>query len=428
MNDYLKRKVPLGVKSKLDLLLTSQYWEIEKIQHFQWKKLLDVIMVCYQQVPYYRTIFKTLGLLPEDITSFEDYKRVPILKKTDIQGHLENMVAENTDRSELVLNSTGGSTGMPLNFYQDANFREWADAARIRAWRYMAGVGENELEAVFWGAIRDIGAGITVRQTLYNYFRDRTLCLNTFDLDEQMLRRFLQIYNLLKPPLVRGYASSLYYVACYVEKHGLKIHQPRQVISSTEVLHERMRDTIEHVFGCDVLDSYGCREVSQIATECEAHAGLHLVVENQYVEIIDNELIVTNLNNHGMPLLRYKIGDMASRIDSTPCTCGRSSPRIVKLIGRDNDNIQLGEKIINEVYFEFLFFGIQSVVQYQVVYVRSRDELHVKLHLKNDAVDVGDIVKKRIKTDFNFENVIIEYTDSFLKTPTGKLRFVYPID
>lgn len=317
---------------------------------------------------------------------------------------------------------------MPLNFYQDANFREWADAARIRAWRYMAGVGENELEAVFWGAIRDIGAGITVRQTLYNYFRDRTLCLNTFDLDEQMLRRFLQIYNLLKPPLVRGYASSLYYVACYVEKHGLKIHQPRQVISSTEVLHERMRDTIEHVFGCDVLDSYGCREVSQIATECEAHAGLHLVVENQYVEIIDNELIVTNLNNHGMPLLRYKIGDMASRIDSTPCTCGRSSPRIVKLIGRDNDNIQLGEKIINEVYFEFLFFGIQSVVQYQVVYVRSRDELHVKLHLKNDAVDVGDIVKKRIKTDFNFENVIIEYTDSFLKTPTGKLRFVYPID
>jgi len=178
-----------------------------------------------------------------------------------------------------------------------------------------------------------------------------------------------------------------------------------------------------------VFDSYGCREISQIATECEAHNGLHIVFENQYVEQDGQDIIVTNLNNYVMPFIRYKVGDLASAIDYSPCSCGRMSPRIVSLVGRDNDNIELPNgKVINGEFFEFLFFGIPSVIQYQVVFKRSTGRLQIKLHLSESSDTIGTMLKQTMADKFGFNAVDVEYSDSFDKTPTGKLRFVYSAD
>ncbi len=429
MLSWLKRPLREGVREKLDFLLESQYWPLHQIRDYQWSKLQILIRHAYDNVPYYRHLFNQLNLIPEAITSLDDFSKLPVLTKTDIQGSFDQLIATGRDVSSLELNSTGGSTGVPLNFYQDEQYVQWADAARIRAWCYMPGAKESDLEAVLWGAVRDIGQGISFKKMLHNLLRERVLMLNTFDLDASSLKTYLKYYNLTKPALIRGYASSLYFVACYIEQHGLNIHKPKAVISSTEVLHQRMRQVIERVFECKVFDSYGCREISQIATECDAHNGLHIVFENQIVELVDNDIIVTNLNNHIMPFLRYKVGDLASSIDSSPCSCGRQSPRIVSLMGRDNDNIELPSgKVINGEFFEFLFFGISSVIQYQVVYHRSADRLEVKLHLKNNSVDAGEIVKQIMKEKFDYNNVEIVYGESFDKTPTGKLRFVYSLE
>lgn len=426
MLSWFRRPLSHEVKGNLFFLLKSQYWNIDQIKAYQWDKLQKIIRHAFSNVPYYRNIFVQLGICPDAILSIDDFTKIPVLTKNDMQQSLKEMVAEGVDISGLSLNSTGGSTGMPLNFYQDDKYVLWADAARLRAWRYMVGATDADLEAVLWGAIRDVGKGLSINQVLRGVLRERALLLNTFDLDEALLLKYLSVYNFLKPPIMRGYASSLYYVARYIEANSLKIHKPFAIVSSTEVLHQRMRETIERVFSCKIFDSYGCREISQIATECEAHNGLHIVFENQYVELDGQDIIVTNLNNYVMPFIRYKVGDLASAIDHTPCSCGRHSPRIVSLMGRDNDNIELPNgKVINGEFFEFLFFGISSVIQYQIVYHRSLDRLEVKLHLKDNSVDVGGKVKRIMIDKFNYNNLDIIYGDSFDKTPTGKLRFVY---
>ncbi|TLN03586.1 phenylacetate--CoA ligase family protein [bacterium] len=380
-------------------------------------------------MPYYRNLFNSIGATPDEIKNFEDFSRVPVLTKSDIQNSLETLTTTGIDRQRLSLNSTGGSTGMPLNFYQDVNYKHWSDAARIRAWRHVVGADENDLEAVLWGATKDIGQGLSFRKVLYSVLREGLLPLNTFDLDDSLLKKYLSYFNIIKPKILRGYASSLYYVALYVEKRALPIHRPKSIISSTEVLHARMRETIERVFGCPVFDSYGCREVSQIATECEAHNGLHVVFENQYVELDGQDIIVTNLHNYAMPFIRYKVGDLASSLDTSPCKCGRVSPRIVSLIGRDNDNIELPSgKVINGEFFEFLFFGLSSVIQYQVVYHKAIDRLRVKLHVSGSTENAGEIVQKTMREKFDYENVDVLYSDQFDMTPSGKLRFVYQVD
>jgi phenylacetate-CoA ligase len=429
MISWFRRPLSKNTADKLQFLLASQYWNLEQIREYQWQKLQQLIRHAATNVPYYRNLFKNSGLCPEDIRSLDDFSKIPILTKRDMQQCLNDMVADGTDTGKLAFNSTGGSTGMPLNFYQDDNYILWSDAARLRAWRYMVGATEKDLEAVLWGAVRDIGKGLTFKQVLRGVLRERSLVLNTFDLDEALLEKYLKYYNLFKPPIVRGYASSLYYVARYLEGNKLKIHRPRAMSSSTEVLHPRMRETIERVFGCKVFDSYGCREISQIATECEAHNGLHIVFVNQYVEQDGQDIIVTRLNNYVMPFIRYKVGDLASAIDYSPCSCGRMSPRIVSLVGRDNDNIELPNgKVINGEFFEFLFFGIPSVIQYQVVFKRSTGRLQIKLHLSESSDTIGTMLKQTMADKFGFNAVDVEYSDSFDKTPTGKLRFVYSAD
>ena len=417
------------VRDRISVLLESAYWEPERIRAYQLDRLRSLVDHASRNVPYYRSLFRKHGISAEGIHAPSDFSKVPVLGKRDIQLHVTEMTADGTDMKSVVLNSTGGSTGMPVNFYQDRNFARWSRAARLRAWRYVAGGTEVDLEAVLWGDIRDVGKGLSFMKVLRGVVAGRSLALNTFDLDDSMLRTYLRYYNLLRPRTVRGYATSLYYVALYAERNRIALRRPKAVVSSAEVLHPRMRRTIERAFGCRVFDSYGCREVSQIATECEVHDGLHIVFENQYVELDGQDILVTNLNNYVMPLIRYRVGDLAESIDHSSCACGRHSPRLVGLIGRDNDDVELPSgKVINEAFFEHVFFGIETIIQYQVVFHRKSGRMVVKLHLRDDLVDAGEVLRRAMLEKFGFGDVDVEYGDTFDRTPTGKLRFVYAVD
>jgi phenylacetate-CoA ligase len=425
----LRRKSSPAVTEKLRFLLESQYWPLEQLSAFQQEKLSTLLRHAFTTVPYYADMFRSCGATPDDIRSADDFARLPTLTKGAIQENFDRLTSTASDVSAHFLNATGGSTGTPLRFLQDAGYSAWAGAARIRAWKHMVGGSVDSVEAVLWGAIRDIGKGLSAKKTLYHLLREGSLPLNTFDLDDKMLRKYLTYYNLVRPDIVRGYATSLYYVAQFVRDHQLRLHSPRAVVSSAEVLYPHMRTAITEVFGADVYDSYGCREVSQIATECEAHHGLHIVTENQYVELVDQRIIVTNLNNYAMPFLRYEVGDLAEAIDHSPCRCGRTSPRLVNILGRDNENIQLPcGKVINGEFFEFLFFEGQSVRRFQVIYHRKRELLTVRLQLAGSDKRIESVLRDKMRTSFGFENVAFEYSDEFSHTPTGKLKFVYSVD
>jgi len=413
-----------------ELLRDSQHWSAARLQELQWTRLQSLLQHAYDSCPFYQKRMEQSGLHPRrDFHSFSCLQKLPILTKADIQHAAPQMLTTDPQVTGITANSTGGSTGKPLNFYQDDHYRLWADAARTRAWRHLEGVSHRAIEAVLWGADRDVGRKVSYKSLLKSALRRRSIALNTFDLDPAAIRKFFRCYNLLRPQILRGYASSLSFVADFIESAGLKVWQPRIILSSAEMLWPAMREKVSRVFGADVIDSYGCREVSQIATECRCHNGLHLVMENQFVEVVDGQILVTNLNNLAMPFIRYQVGDLAERIETQPCACGRKSHRLMGLKGRDNDNIELpGGKVINGEFFEFLFFGFETVEQFQVIYSRSQEQLLVRIQVRDQTEKIDEMVVRRMKESFGFHNVRVEFTDNFAKTPTGKFRFVYAVD
>jgi phenylacetate-CoA ligase len=112
------------------------------------------------------------------------------------------------------------------------------------------------------------------------------------------------------------------------------------------MLEDEGRDVIERVFGCRVFNRYGCREVSVIASECSAHSGLHVMAEGLFVEIETStgparpgevgSILITDLLNLAMPLIRYRVGDMGAWARGD-CPCGRNLPRLERLAGRVTD-------------------------------------------------------------------------------------------
>jgi len=422
------------MNDKLNFLLESQFWSYKKLKNYQWGKFQDLIKHAYDNVPYYNRIFKENNLHPKDIKNFEDIGKIPILTKDQIRNYFNTLISIKEKKEELYVNSTGGSTGIPIKILQDKNYLEWAEAARIRAWKYFPECTEETREALLWGAVRDIGGKFGIKKMLKTILLKKDLKINTFDLDEGLIKKFILMFNLVKPKLLRGYASSLYFVSKYILEKKIRMHHPRSIVSSAESLSENMRNTIHDVFKCRIFDSYGSREVSQIAMECRYSNGYHIVMENQYVELQEyqenfKKLIITNLNNYAMPLIRYEIGDLADKIEYSNCSCGRNSEKINKLFGRENENIILSNgKIINGEYFEFLFYNISNVEKYQVIYSVSKEKLYFKLISQNPEKRIATFLANKIKEHFNFVNVEVSFVEKLEYTKTGKFKFVWMCD
>jgi phenylacetate-CoA ligase len=131
--------------------------------------------------------------------------------------------------------------------------------------------------------------------------------------------------------------------ATILKKHKVQAYQPKGIITSAEMLKPEDRTLIEDVFGCKVFNRLGCREFAVIASECEQHDGLHIMQEGFYIEILKQgkhaapgelgELVMTDMLNWPMPLIRYRIGDSAAWMDGT-CSCGRGLARITNVSGR----------------------------------------------------------------------------------------------
>lgn len=426
MLSYLKRNISVQSKDKLALLLDSQFWSRDEIMKYQLDKVTLILNHAAKYVPYYRKLFRDKKINIDGIKSLDDLACIPVLSKRDIQQNLNSMVAESVDIRALFSNSTGGSTGVPLNFYQDASYIAWADAARLRAWRYMVGATEKDLEAVLWGAERDIGKGVSIRKALYHVLREGCLPLNSFDMKPSEIKKFCRLYNVLKPKTLRGYASSLHVFADFVSTENIRIVPPSAIISSAETLLPQARRKIETVLGAPVYDSYGCREVSQIATECTAHDGLHVVWENQYVELVNGSVVVTNLHNYAMPFIRYEIGDLADSLSFSECACGRNGQKIKNIKGRIADNIVLENgRIVHGEYFTHLFYAHQNISRIQVVYHKKSGRLTIRVSSPVDCNGLADEVKRRIREDFGIVNIDFIQTDKFEKTETGKYKFVY---
>ncbi|MCL2303849.1 MAG: hypothetical protein FWC43_00745 [Planctomycetaceae bacterium] len=318
----------------------SQFYAQEQLKEIAWDRLVRILEHAYQKIPYYRSSMDQAGVHPGDIKSESDLLAIPLLEKTAVQKNLDSLVNPDFPKHLMSINQTGGSTGTPVKFYVDKDCYCSRSAATVRHDRW-AGYDIGFPKGVVWA--REFPAPTSLKSQVRSFFFPRSLFYNTGTISDDSVFRYNEQLKRFRPPVIVAYASAMGLLASVLKKHGVKAYQPKGIITSSETLEPENRLLIEEVFGCKVFNRLGCSEFSVIASECERHDGLHIMQEGLYIEIVKQgkhaapgelgELVITDLRNVAMPLIRYRIKDTATWMTGT-CSCGRGLARITNIAGR----------------------------------------------------------------------------------------------
>ena len=410
----------------------DQWRSADEIDAIQWRKLQRLIAHCWNQVPFYRDWWGQAGVASAaDIQDRGDYAKLPLLTKPDIRKHFDAMIAP-AYRGKLYFKSTGGSTGEPMRFGYTRESYERRVAVMYRGYGW-SGAHLGQPTVYLWGAPVAAPAGFQLfKDRLYHAAFNRRM-LNAFDMNEQRMREYADAIDRFKPETIVSYVGPLVELAHWIERNGRSIHRPQRILGAAEALHPHQRERLQRVFGAPAYDTYGCREFMLIAAECEAHDGLHINTDHLHVEFHGAaggmphsgpaELVITDLHNLGMPLMRYLNGDLGTP-GHAHCVCGRGLPKLAKVDGRKLDALRLQDgRLLPGEYIVYLFLAVNGVKQYQVVQ-RQLDTLLVRLVPDaNYDISVHDLIREGIrKLAGDRITIAFETVDAIALTASGKRR------
>jgi phenylacetate-coenzyme A ligase PaaK-like adenylate-forming protein len=410
---------------------------LEEFEHTQWasaaslrdlqeRKLNRLIDWACMHVPFYRERIDR-GRLPKRLT-LDDLSALPTLSKADLRDRASALVVDCHERTTI--KTTGGSTGQAVTVTKSRTATAQELAAMWRGWRW-AGINIGDRQARFWGVPRVAQARLRAKLVDFVSHRRR---YSAFNVGESDMMRYTESLNAFQPDYVYGYVSMLAVYGAYLEKSGSRRFSPKAVIATAEVLTAPDRAVITRGFGCPVFEEYGCGELGNIAHQCDK-GGLHLSAENLAVELVGaangepGEVVVTELNNLAMPLIRYRLNDYAAPTNE-PCPCGRTLPRIRAVFGRAYDLVYNREgRMFQGEFFMYIFEDAKQrslgIDQFQVVQ-RDFDHFTIRVRPGQDySAETEAFVRQRIQDGYGpYAQVEFQRVDAIEREASGKLRLI----
>ncbi len=413
----------------------------EEVMKFQDERLKDLLLHCLHHSPYYREIFKNIGM--DDAINDGDsaiiselFNRIPILDKDIIRTNLDDIVSDDHEKRYSFYNTSGGSTGEPVRFLQDRQYTLWGNATNFYYYKNILDVnGFSAKKIILWGSERDLFARHRNFKEKFANWVNNTRFLNTFKMNADDMDRYIKTMNSFKAELIKGYASSLYEFCKYIDEKQENIHSPRFVISTAEPLRNDMREVIEKVMGTKVYNFYGSREISNLAGECQEGSMHYFPFWNKY-EILDEnnnpvkngkegKIVLTNLFNYSMPMVRYEIGDIGA-FGNKKCACDNILPTLKSVSGRLYENfVKKDGTLIYGHYFTYQFYFKDWVKKFQFIQ-EDYDRIRIVAVL-NREVNVAEQkeIERKIRLLMGQScQIIWEFVDEIPTTKSGKYIWV----
>jgi phenylacetate-CoA ligase len=421
----------LRTRSQFYELKKNQYIDTKTIKELNFYKLKKLLIHAYYNTEFYNKKFVDYGFYPDKICSFEEIRKIPPLTREDLNKWQNQLISKNYSSNDLHFATTGGSTGVATRFARNNNCLTIKKANEFR-FNSFSGWELGEKILYYWPALSDFSK--TDRKLSYRekYFKKEML-LFSGKLNEKLLHEHFDVLKKFQPQLLRAFPSSLQIFAEFLKNKKIKFGLERGIICVGEPLNNYQRNLFREIFNCGVYNCYASRECGNIACECSEGEGLHVAEDLLYVEIENQieecygNILLTDLHNYGMPLIRYSIQDF-SKFKKKKCKCGISldlleidGARISDYIISPLDNSYISSSaMIHYLLAENPSVGKVKIIQNKVdkldiQIVCSGDEGRIfKEHV--EAV-VKKIFKEKMKVEFH--NV-----DEIPLLPSGKYQFI----
>ncbi|MDA0228738.1 MAG: phenylacetate--CoA ligase family protein [Proteobacteria bacterium] len=410
------------ILSLLFQLEQSQWWTPEKLRAQQYRQAAELLRHARDNVPYYRESLKGIDWQSGDPLDGEIWRRVPLLRREDIQtGDGRALISTRYPKGHGAAQkvSTSGSSGKPVTVLSNAMASMFWNVITLRdfLWRRVdlnAKVAvirfdENRLAQYPDGLVFDYW--LKSVQPFFATGACAMLDISTpVDKQVEWLTRQEAAYLITYP-------SNLEALLLFCREQKLQLSTLSQVQTVSEVLHPRVRALCQEVWGFDVDDMYTCQEMGYIALQCPDHAHYHVQSENLIVEILDADgnpcapgeagrVVLSDLHNFAMPLIRYDIGDFAQF--GEPCPCGRGLPVLKNIMGRVRGMLTLADgSRIRPDFGGPHFREVADIRQYQIIQ-KSREMLEVKLVAPgglsaSEARNLRQMIQSQLGHSFDLE-------------------------
>tara|TARA_S200000501_G_scaffold129580_1_gene122445 strand:+ start:4644 stop:5972 length:1329 start_codon:yes stop_codon:yes gene_type:complete len=419
----------LSINKNLKINRNVQWYTAKALNTLQKKKLLAMLSHCNNCIPYYKSLFKDYKF-DIDGDLFQEIKKIPILTKKIIKQHLPSDLIDKT-RSIYTTEKTSGSSGEQGEFYLDKEAFSKIIAAQTLYWEW-AGYSFGK---------KAIQTGINPERGFKKRLKDEILLIkysDAFKIDARIIRETLNPFRNKKDIFFIGYPSSIYSYAKFAGELNINDVSFKAIISLGDKMFSHYRSLIENKFNTEVFDTYGAAEGLMIAGECSEHK-YHILSPHVLVEILDKdgktvsdgelgEVVVTSLDNYLMPLIRYKIGDLAIKSKKiSSCKCGRNLPIIDKIIGRDTDILFTPKlKILVVHFFTGIFEHFPEIEQFQVEQLKKGGRIQIK-YIKgtNFSNNVLENIRNKIyqRAEENFPICFLNVKE-IKPSPSGKPQII----
>lgn len=391
--------------------------EIKEYQDGLLRKAVDYLAV---NSPYYRRMFAEHGIDPAGIRRIEDLENVPFTEKKDLQLYNENFLC--VPRNRIVdFITTSGTLGSPVTFGCTENDLQRLAYNEKKSFA-CAGLGPDNVVQLMTTLDKRFMAGLA-------YFLGiRELGAGVIRVGNGIPELQWDTIMRLRPDTIMCVPSFILRLIEYAEKNGIdyKSSSIRRIIGIGEGLREQdfslnlLGRRIKEKWDVDLFATYSSTEMGATFSECPYGCGGHVHPELIIVEIIGEddrpvadgmmgEVVVTTLGVEGMPLLRFRTGDISRKI-TDKCRCGRNSYRLTPIIGRKNNMIKLKGTTIYPPAINDVLDNTPYIANYVVVVQDSyagTDEVVVKAGLsRNPECDVIKDLKDRFRSRLRVAPVV----------------------
>ena len=423
----------------LQYLHTTERWSIEALRDLQLGFLRRLIRHAYMHTAHYRDAMDAADLRPEDLTSITDLRKLPLLDKDTVRATMSSRLASAEPRATIT-KSTSGTSGEPVVVKYNAESRYWRDATRWRGYGW-GGYRVGMRAMHYWGFGPPAKSWVKRKKVALDRAFKRDLYVDSTPRGEESLAHAVAELRRFQPHVMVAYSAGAGALATYINDHGLRDWKSIPVLVGAERLWPHDRAAIERAFG-PAFETYGCREVMLVASECSAHDGLHVSMETMIVELIvregatvrparpgeTGEVVITDLHNLACPMIRYVNGDLAVAHADGECACGRALEKIGPIEGRTTDTLRDGRgNPVGGLVFNILFGVLEHTArQFQVVQRPDRSVVMKVIPMTGPSLPAEHERAIRGFADKYLPGVAfaIEYVTEIPLTPAGKRKVV----
>jgi len=322
-------------------------WERGRWEAYQCQQLAAVLDRAVCLIPAYRG---NPGVNPGATDQALDVlRRWPLLDVEHFRRHPDQYRdPEYGFRGSITL-YTSGSTGTPKKIVRDARTEQLNYAYTEARWRNTAGVKLGDRWVMIGGQVV-----VPVERKRPPFwvaaYPMAQLYMSSYHLQPEYAEDYMRAIRAWKPTYLLGYASSLNTLAEFAEQTGITPNL-RCILSNAEPLYAHVRERLQRVFRCRVIDTYGATEGAFMGFECQV-GKMHISPDFGVFEVLRDDgtpcalgepgrAVVTGLTNRAMPLIRYPNGDLVAWSSRQDCECGCSFPVLESIEGRSDDMLQL---------------------------------------------------------------------------------------